>query len=1082
MTAKAQLLVALATFVLAAVPLPAQQGPSYAKQVRPLLAKYCLECHNARAMKGGLNLETYQSIMEGSDRGPVVKAGKPNASRMVLVCEGKEKPIMPPAKAKFQPKADEIAILRDWVAAGARDDGAGVKIVLPPIKPREQLLPPVTALAYVPGKNQLFIARNKQLMIVDFAGESIKSSETTAPADITALATAPSSEIVIAAISQPGAHGDALTVPLSASPKWTMDYPLGHTDGILDLAYHPRTRLLASAGYDMQIRLTDTVTKKVKHLLKEHSDAVHGLAFNPDGSLLASVSADRALKVTDVETGKLLYTRGEATDWLYAVAWSPDGKYLVSGGVDKSLRVYEASAKGAKLRQSVFGHEGPIQKLVFSGDSRTLYSVGQDRVVKAWDVERMVENKVYDAQPETVLCLVLRDAARQIIVGRYDGVVQLIDMMTGKVVHEFGKAKMEPKTSARPHPQQAFVSASSGEKQNEKSIPQPGSSPATGQKIALGARIAGTLDRAGAAHYFGFDAKQGEPLGMKLVTKDLKSKVDPVLLVTDLSGRILAESNEGHLGYTFAESGQYAIGVRDREYRGGTDFTYSLQLGKIPIVTAVFPMGMQRGTKGDVHVDGVFLPRKIVSFSVPADAKVGQALAISVGDGTLGKAQIVVGEFPEVAGAGVMPVPGTANGRITQENQKDSWVFPAKKGQRLIAEVSARRIGSRLDSIIEILDKDDQPVPRALLRSQAKTHVTFRDHDSAAPGIRIEAWSELATNDLLYVGTELMKIQSLPTHPDADCNFFSTGGQRLAYFDTTPTHHSNNTPMYKVKLFPPGTAFPPNGFPVFTLYYRNDDGGPGYGRDSRVIFDPPADGMYKVRIADARGMAGDNFGYRLTVRPPRPSFLLRYTPANPVVPRSGAIPITVTAERTDGFNGPIQVRVKNLPPGFSMPATTIEGGTYSTTVALHAEATAKLPDKGIQPMIEGEANDTSRKIDFQERFDLPKLTDPGDIVTTTAETEVAIKPGQQTKLTVRIERRNGFTGRVPLDVKGLPHGVRVLDIGLNGILITERETTRTIALYAEPWVQPASHPFVVLAKREGNNTEHAAKSVVLVVK
>ena len=83
------------------------------------------------------------------------------------------------------------------------------------------------------------------------------------------------------------------------------------------------------------------------------------------------------------------------------------------------------------------------------------------------------------------------------------------------------------------------------------------------------------------------------------------------------------------------------------------------------------------------------------------------------------------------------------------------------------------------------------------------------------------------------------------------------------------------------------------------------------------------------------------------------------------------------------------------------------------------------------------------------------------------------------RLTVKVERRNGFKGRIPLEVKGLPHGVRVLDIGLNGILITQKETTRTIVIYAEPWVAPMAHPFVVLARREGKNTEHAAKSVLL---
>ena len=68
---------------------------------------------------------------------------------------------------------------------------------------------------------------------------------------------------------------------------------------------------------------------------------------------------------------------------------------------------------------------------------------------------------------------------------------------------------------------------------------------------------------------------------------------------------------------------------------------------------------------------------------------------------------------------------------------------------------------------------------------------------------------------------------------------------------------------------------------------------------------------------------------------------------------------------------------------------------------------------------------------------------------------------------VNIERRGKFAGRVPVEVRGLPHGVRVLNIGLNGILITERETSREVVLYAEPWVKPMEHPIVVLAKRKG---------------
>jgi hypothetical protein len=54
-----------------------------------------------------------------------------------------------------------------------------------------------------------------------------------------------------------------------------------------------------------------------------------------------------------------------------------------------------------------------------------------------------------------------------------------------------------------------------------------------------------------------------------------------------------------------------------------------------------------------------------------------------------------------------------------------------------------------------------------------------------------------------------------------------------------------------------------------------------------------------------------------------------------------------------------------------------------------------------------------------------------------------------------------------------------MNIGLNGILVTERDTSREVVLYAEPWVKPMTRPLVVLARREGKNTEHAARAVTL---
>src|SRR5262249_14731064 len=111
----------------------------------------------------------------------------------------------------------------------------------------------------------------------------------------------------------------------------------------------------------------------------------------------------------------------------------------------------------------------------------------------------------------------------------------------------------------------------------------------------------------------------------------------------------------------------------------------------------------------------------------------------------------------------------------------------------------------------------------------------------------------------------------------------------------------------------------------------------------------------------------------------------------------------------------------------------------------------------------------------------PRILPPGDLATTTEQSEVTVRPGGKGRLTVRIEGRNGFKDRVPPDVRGLPHGVRALDVGLNGILIIPGESSRTIEIYCEPWVRPTEHPFVVLARHERKNTEHAARSVLLKV-
>jgi hypothetical protein len=284
--------------------------------------------------------------------------------------------------------------------------------------------------------------------------------------------------------------------------------------------------------------------------------------------------------------------------------------------------------------------------------------------------------------------------------------------------------------------------------------------------------------------------------------------------------------------------------------------------------------------------------------------------------------------------------------------------------------------------------------------------------------------------------------------------------------------------VYKVEIHPPGSTFPPNGLPLFPVYYRNDDGGPGFGKDSYLVFDPPADGTYQVRVADARGAGGPGYAYRVTVRPPRPDFAVSFSPTAPNIPVGSGVPVTVTVTRIDGFDGPVRVKFEGLPAGLHAPETFVEAGHTTTAFALFAEPGAAVPP-GTKLRLVGRAEVGGKEVVREAAGGPPTIGPVGDIVTKTRVGELAIRPGRETRFTVEIERQGKFDKRVPVEVRGLPHGVRVLNIGLNGILITERETSREVVLYAEPWVRPMDHPIVVSARKEGPNTEYAAKSVLL---
>ena len=83
--------------------------------------------------------------------------------------------------------------------------------------------------------------------------------------------------------------------------------------------------------------------------------------------------------------------------------------------------------------------------------------------------------------------------------------------------------------------------------------------------------------------------------------------------------------------------------------------------------------------------------------------------------------------------------------------------------------------------------------------------------------------------------------------------------------------------------------------------------------------------------------------------------------------------------------------------------------------------------------------------------------------------QVVLEPGQEKRISIHIERVPGFEERVPFQIANLPPGVVVVNLGLNGINIGEKEKTAEFWLRAVPAALPADQNVWVTGWIESNN-------------
>ena len=99
-------------------------GVSYHADVLPILRARCIGCHNPEDAQGDVDLSTRAGLLAELGGEAIVTPCNPDDSLLIAVVEPWEgnEPEMP---AEGEPlSAEEVDLLRRWIAAGAREDAA----------------------------------------------------------------------------------------------------------------------------------------------------------------------------------------------------------------------------------------------------------------------------------------------------------------------------------------------------------------------------------------------------------------------------------------------------------------------------------------------------------------------------------------------------------------------------------------------------------------------------------------------------------------------------------------------------------------------------------------------------------------------------------------------------------------------------------------------------------------------------------------------------------------------------------------------------------------------------------------------
>lgn len=425
-------------------------GPSYSRDIQPILQRSCVACHQPAMKSNGLDMTTFAALRAGGKKGPSFVAGDPGASLMVKYLTGEMKPVMPMGQPPLPP--EQVSLIRDWIKAGAIDDSVIESRSAPSVYSQP---PVITALRFSPDGKSLAVSGNGEVLIHrwETAGEAPAQRLAGKSERILSIAYSADGRTLVAGGGTPARFGEVQWWDL-ASGKQSRAVEVT-ADTVFGASLAPDGSKVAVGCADNTVHVFESATGKELYKLGNHENWVLATVFSADGKRFVSVGRDRAAKLIDANAGQFLENVNALKTELSAIARHPKKDIVVIGGEDRYPYVYMLDrprnmkvGDDATLIRRLDRQDGAIYALDWSPDGRWIAVAGAGSKVNLYDAESGAHHAACVGHSAGIYAVAFSPDSKTLATGGFDGKVRLYDPAGCQLKKEFVPVPLESKMEA----------------------------------------------------------------------------------------------------------------------------------------------------------------------------------------------------------------------------------------------------------------------------------------------------------------------------------------------------------------------------------------------------------------------------------------------------------------------------------------------------------------------------------------------------------------------------------------------------------------------------------------------------------